>query len=207
MATTPLGSALRQVADEVTPVDLVDRIRRSVHRRRNRRVVIGGSMLAVIAAATIPWALTKSGSTAASGPATCGAPVITPLPSWARGGFQPPDIPVLHEISAHGLMVAVLFGNPLTAPPASDHHNKVLWVSEPTAAEGDPTAPNFDDLQIDAHLTGSNLTVQREVTGGPGPSYLDLPQPGCWQLTLHWFGHNDTMDLYYAQQPATEPRS
>jgi len=207
MVTTPLGNALRQVAEQATPVDLVEQVRRGARRRRNRRAAIAGSMLAVIAAAAIPWAITRSGPVAASGPATCGAPVTAPLPSWARGGFQPPDTPVLHEVSTDGLMVAVLFGDPLTAPPAADHHNKVLWVSQPTAAEGNPSAPHFDDLQIDAHLAGSKLTVQRQVTSGPGPSYVDLPQPGCWQLTLHWFGHHDTMDLYYARQPSTEPTS
>lgn len=165
-------------------------------------------MLAVVAAAAIPWALTQYGLTSASGPAACGAPVTAPLPGWARGGFQPPDTPVLHEVSTRGLMVAVLFGNPLTAPPASDHRNKVLWVSQPAAPEGNPTLPHVDDLRIDAHLAASNLTVRRQVTGGPGPSYLDLPQPGCWQLTLHWFGHQDTINLYYAPpQPSTEPTS
>ena len=33
-------------------------------------------------------------------------------------------------------MVAVLFGNPLTAPPSSDHHNKVLWVSAADSRRG-----------------------------------------------------------------------
>ena len=207
MATTPLGNALREVAEQATPVDLVEQVRRGAQRRRNRRAAIAGSMLAVIAAAAIPWAITRSGPVTASGPATCGAPVTAPLPNWARAGFQPPDTPVLHEVSTGGLMVAVLFGDPLTAPPSSDHHNKVLWVSQPTAAEGNPSAPHFNDLLIDAHLAGSKLTVERQVTGGPGPSYIDLPQPGCWQLTLHWFGHHDTMDLYYARQPSTEPTS
>ncbi len=207
MATTPLGNALRQVAEQATPVDLVEPVRRGARRRRNRRAAIAGSMLAVIAAAAIPWAITRSAPATASGPATCGAPATAPLPIWARAGFRPPDTPVLHEVSTHGLMVAVLFGNPLTAPPSSDHHNKVLWVSQPAAAEGNPSTPHFNDLEIDAHLAGSKLTVQRQVIGGPGNSYVDLPQPGCWQLTLQWFGHHDTMDLYYARQPSTEPTS
>ena len=99
MATTPLGNALRQVAEQAAPVDLVEQVRRGARRRRNRRAAIAGSMLAVIAAAAIPWAITRSGPVAASGPATCGAPVTAPLPSWARAGFQPPDTPVLHEVS------------------------------------------------------------------------------------------------------------
>ena len=169
MATTPLGNALHQVAEQATPVDLVAQIRRGVRRRRNRRAAIVGSMLAVIAAAAIPWAITRSGPATASGPATCGAPVAAPLPSWARAGFQPPDTPVLHEVSTGGLMVAVLFGNPLTAPPSSDHHNKVLWVSQPTAAEGNPSAPHFNDLLIDAHLAGANSRSNGRSPAAPAP--------------------------------------
>jgi hypothetical protein len=35
------------------------------------------------------------------------------------------------------------------------------------------------------------------VRGGPGPSIVDLPSPGCWALTLRWSGHVDHLDLEY----------
>jgi hypothetical protein len=53
-------------------------------------------------------------------------------------------------------------------------------------------------LKIDARLSGLDMSFSREVAGGPGPSIIDVPQPGCWHLTLGWSGHTDTMDLEYA---------
>ena len=39
--------------------------------------------------------------------------------------------------------------------------------------------------------------VIRTVIGGPGPSIIDLPAPGCWRLALRWSGRTDTLDLRY----------
>jgi hypothetical protein len=39
--------------------------------------------------------------------------------------------------------------------------------------------------------------VTREVVGGPGPSIINLPVPGCWRFTLRWSGQIDTTDLAY----------
>jgi hypothetical protein len=38
---------------------------------------------------------------------------------------------------------------------------------------------------------------ERQVEGGPGPSTIDLPDPGCWRLSLTWGGRTDTLDLEY----------
>jgi hypothetical protein len=35
------------------------------------------------------------------------------------------------------------------------------------------------------------------VPGGPGPSIIDLPAPGCWTLHLSWSGHTDKLKLHY----------
>jgi hypothetical protein len=40
-------------------------------------------------------------------------------------------------------------------------------------------------------------TVSRAVPGGPGPSIINLPDAGCWRLTLTWSGGRDTLDLLY----------
>jgi hypothetical protein len=87
-------------------------------------------------------------------------------------------------------MVAILFANPLSAPPAKDHNNKILWVS---TLPGDPAAP----FRIDAVLAGTDTRVRREVAPAPGPSIVDLPKPGCWHVTLHWGSNTDTIDLVY----------
>jgi hypothetical protein len=43
--------------------------------------------------------------------------------------------------------------------------------------------------------------VSRTVTGGPGPSIIDLPASGCWRLMLRWSGRVDSLDLDYAANP------
>jgi hypothetical protein len=44
--------------------------------------------------------------------------------------------------------------------------------------------------------------VRRIVPGGPGPSLVDLPSPGCWRLTLTWSGRRDSLDLRYLPAPS-----
>ena len=84
----------------------------------------------------------------------------------------------------------MLFGWPLTAPPAHDHQNKILRVAR-TSQGGDP-------LRIDARLAGSDDVVQRQVAGGPGPSVIDMPTAGCWRFDLVWSGHHDQVSVPYA---------
>src|SRR3954447_23077034 len=108
-------------------------------------------------------------------------------PSWARGGFSDPQPKMPHVIGDGGHIAAILFGDPLSAPPDEDRANKILWVSK------DPWQ-GATDLKIRA-VDGSR-TVNRVVRGGPGPSIVDLP-PGCWSLTVTWAGRTDTLSLRY----------
>lgn len=117
----------------------------------------------------------------------------TPLPTWARTGFQPPDQPMPYVVGDHGDIAAVVFGNPLLAPPSKERGNKILWVSRVPQQPGDP-------LKIEAYLDGSGTPVTREVPGGPGPSGIDLPKAGCWHLTLRWSGHVDRLNLRYVER-------
>jgi len=41
--------------------------------------------------------------------------------------------------------------------------------------------------------------VNRKVSGGPGPSIINLPTPGCWRLRVRWSGRADSLDLRYRQ--------
>ncbi len=117
------------------------------------------------------------------------------LPAWARTGFdEPSPSGVPYVMGRRGDILAIMFGYPLTAPPPSGGPaNKILWRSRV------PVTPP-DTLRITARSDDSG-TVEREVAGGPGPSIVDLPRPGCWHLTLTWSGHTDTLDLRY--QPAS----
>lgn len=128
--------------------------------------------------------------TQAAKPASCATSVqIGSLPTWARVGFTPPTHPVPHVVGANGNIVAILFGHPLHSPPQAGRANKIRWMSK-VSVDGDP-------LKIDAKLNGSNVFAKREVPGGPGASYVDLPAAGCWSLDLSWSGHQDAMSIPY----------
>jgi hypothetical protein len=116
------------------------------------------------------------------------------LPPWARAGFaeERPRLP--HSLGGSGDIAALLFRYPLTSPPPEMGSNKILWVSRV------PLEPP-SDLRISArHMRGRERVrpaVTRVVEGGPGPSTINLPAPGCWRLNLRWSGHQDELDLVY----------
>jgi hypothetical protein len=111
------------------------------------------------------------------------------LPEWARTGFSESDPKMPHVLGRAGEITAILFGDPLASPPRPDRANKVLWVARETPL-------TYTRLAITARQ--GDRTVTRNVD--LGPSYVDLPAPGCWQLTLTWAGHEDTLDLAYTEQ-------
>jgi hypothetical protein len=117
---------------------------------------------------------------------------LRPLPVWARGGFSPPTTPMPYVMGARGNIVAILWGNPdyLRAPPRTEPQNKILWVSRLSVRPG-------DSLLIRATLNGTSHSATREVTGGPGPSLINLPAAGCWTFNLSWSGHHDQLSLRY----------
>lgn len=116
------------------------------------------------------------------------------LPTWARAGFTNPTAPVRHVLGASRDIVAILFGYPLLSPPSTGHRNKILWVSRLDTTPG-------SDLHIVAQRMAaarpSGSPVKGTVMGGPGPSIINLPSPGCWRLALRWSGHVDHVDVQY----------
>jgi hypothetical protein len=116
------------------------------------------------------------------------------LPSWVRTGFHPPTQPIPHELGRSGRIVAIVFGFPLLSPPSAQRSNKILWVSRQQQRPG-------LNLRIGAQrMDGREKLgprVTRIIPGGAGPSIVDLPEPGCWRLTLRWSGQIDTLDLEY----------
>jgi hypothetical protein len=131
----------------------------------------------------------------------CTSAVLTDaLPTWARTGFSGDGSGVPHVLGRDGQIVAVLFGRTLSAPPAPAPSNKILWVARTPATMG-------DTLRITARLDGTNEQASREVAGGPGPSIIDMPRPGCWHFTLSWSGHTEAMDLTYYPYSSSTVRS
>ena len=92
------------------------------------------------------------------------------------------------------------------------HHWRVDTAGSPALfATLDPDLPRHTRESLEAAyasaaaldlgfvtLTGSGQTASRTVDGGPGPSIIDLPAPGCWSLNLSWGDHHDHLRLEYA---------
>jgi len=155
------------------------------------------SLLTVVGCEGAPGSASAPGSGSASvrrlSSVSCAPHVVGGvLPSWARAGFTEPNPRMNYELGRDRDIAAILWKNPLLAPPSATARNKILWVSR-VSVSGAP-------LLIDAQrMVGSRLVgaaVRRRVDGGPGPSYIDLPA-GCWRLTLRWSGHSDSLDVRY----------
>ncbi|MDA0643014.1 MULTISPECIES: hypothetical protein [Nonomuraea] len=113
-------------------------------------------------------------------------------PSWARTGFTP-GVEMHYASSSRGDMLAILFGYPLYSPPLPDRGNKILWRSRAPLVPSEP-------LRIEARLNGVGAPTRITVEGGPGPSAVDLPSPGCWRLDLAWSSHTDSIDLEFVSR-------
>jgi hypothetical protein len=126
------------------------------------------------------------------------------VPPWARTGFSSPRPRLPHVLGHSGEIAALIFGYPLHAPPLKDRGNKIVWVSRRGLKRG-------SDLRIHAQLMHGTRRVGppvvRVVAGGPGPSGIDLPSPGCWRLTLAWSGRTDHVDLQYRRAGALRSAS
>ena len=132
----------------------------------------------------------QAGAVASNGCA--GQPPVSPLPVWARSGFHPANLAMPHVLGEAGNIVAILWvsRDALHSPPLHDRNNKILWVSRIPLAAPYP-------LVIDATLANGTRTATVSVPGGPGPSIIDLPAPGCWTFHLSWSGHTDELKLRY----------
>lgn len=178
----------------------------SVRRRGRRQLAVLASALAVVVLAgaggvaavrlrpATPVAAAPA-TTRSAAPAGCPALATGPLPEWARTGFSSADPGVPFARSRDGRLLAIVFGDPLSAPPAPNHSNKILWVLAPVAGPTEAPAPG--KFWVQAALEGTGLSVRRDVGLAPGPSIVDLPWPGCWQLELHWGAYTDTIGLRY----------
>jgi hypothetical protein len=178
----------------------------SVRRRGRRQLAVLASAVAVIVlagAAAVAVGRTRApAAPVAATPTTpalgCAPPETGPLPEWARTGFSSADPGIPFVRSRSGTMVAILFADPLRSPPDPDHANKILWVLGPLPRASVTPGLGTDSFWADARLEGSDLRVRKEIGLAPGPSYVDLPAAGCWQLELHWGAYSDMVSLRYA---------
>ena len=160
---------------------------------RRRALVARAAVTVSVVALTLDGCTSEPPRSApVSAPHCTTSPPATVLPTWARVGFSDPEPAMPHVVGDGGDITAILWAekDPLTAPPAEGRNNKVLWVARVGGGDG--------PLQIDAVLTDTGRTATREVEPAPGPSILDLPEPGCWSLDLTWGSHHDHLVLGYA---------
>lgn len=183
---------VEMVADVLDRVDVSQSTRR---RRARGYLAVAAACLVVVAAGVTVYAIRGSAdqsghiTPATAGSACAGAVVTSALPAWARAGFSPDAYVEPHVTGSKGGIVGILFVNPLRAHQSPGTNNKILWVAED---------PGSTPLVIRAHREGSGREVTRTVSGGPGPSIIDMPTPGCWELTLTWSNHTETAALPYA---------
>jgi hypothetical protein len=154
--------------------------------------------IACIALTALATSLAAAGGTAAAAGRSstpCHSTVsLGLLPAWARSGFSDPRPRMRYAVGNSGAIAALVFGYPLQSPPDAKRNNKILWVVHRQFA--------FGDLHILAQrmrgTTRIGKSVAQSVPGGPGPSIIDLPAPGCWRMTLTWTHGRDTLDLRYS---------
>jgi hypothetical protein len=162
------------------------------------RTVAGLSAALMAAAITLGGAVASRVAAASTDPGSTACQAHVPfrlLPAWARGGFSSPKPKMPYVLGEDGNIAAIQWADPLVSPPSARYNNKILWVSRRPQVPG-------SDLRITAQKLAGNAPagplVHRTVTGGAGPSIIDLPSAGCWQLRLRWSGRSDTLDLRYA---------
>src|SRR5580692_5353565 len=156
-------------------------------------LAVGILLVAACTGSSRPSAGVSGGAVAAVASDGCGGQLlVSPLPFWARAGFNPPDQAMPHVMGEAGNIVAIMWAarDALHSPPLPGQNNKILWVSRVPLVAPDP-------LIIRATLADSTRTATVSVPGGPGPSIIDLPAPGCWTLHLSWSGHADELQLRY----------
>ena len=202
----PLGAERASEAGERAPE--AEALIKEARQRRRRRWYRGTGAVLLVAVGATTWVLLRPPASApraanvtASQPVaatSCASSVVYgSLPTWARAGFTPPSQAMPYVLGARGGIVAVLWAqhDPLVTPAPPDRNNKILWVSRL------PDTPG-SSLQITARQlvggTAVGAVQRRTVFGGPNPSIIDMPRAGCWQFTLRWSGHVDTVNLPYA---------
>ena len=186
---------------------LIEEARQRTQRRRRRN----GALVTIAAVLVVgiyllgPYLLDNpkhagARQGAATAVAGCGVTKIThgPIPAWTAPAFsdsssRTPAWP--HAVSEHGDVVAVVFGYPLRAGRPTNPTNKVLWIMR-LPRNGSPLTIKARPLHANAPL----VTIVAPADSSPGeiyPSYVNVPSAGCWQLSLRWAGHTDSIDLPY----------
>lgn len=126
----------------------------------------------------------------------CGA---TPLllgsaPGWASSADPPPT---RYALAERAPAAGFLFGYPLMAGNPRPYSDKILWVVA-SPRDGMPLRLRGHPLNAVKPVVSSTWPAD-STPGQIYPSEIEVPAPGCWQFTLSWNGHTDTVDLWYVK--------
>lgn len=166
-----------------------------------------------LAAVLIPVAVAAAAGAGARQSSAAAACVPAPIhhgapPSWTAPAFSSSSrLP--YSLASGDKAAAFFFAPTLRAGHPTNPANKVLWIVR-LPRDGSP-------LRITARSGGRTVRASWPDNSSPGqiyPSYVDLPTPGCWVITLGWHGHRATIDLQVhprasaaaARCPVSRPR-
>ena len=191
MTENQLHTALTDLADAAPhDPDLAASVHRRVTRRRLTAWAPLAAAVAVLAVVAGVLLFRPQSAPVAAATSACAPLVSRVLPSWARAGFSDPEPKMPFATSSGGTMVAIVFADALVSPALPDRGNKILWVTSDNDSAG-------QGLHINGHREGGTETMTETVDGGPGPSYVDVPAPGCWIFDLNWGSHHESVALTY----------
>ena len=126
----------------------------------------------------------------------CGASplLLGAAPGWASSA-NPPRI--RYALAERGQVAGFLFGYPLMAGNPQPYSDKILWVVA-SLRDGMPLRLTGHPLGAAGPVVSSTWPADSEP-GEIYPSEIVVPSPGCWQFTLSWNGHTDTVELWYVR--------
>ena len=118
-----------------------------------------------------------------------------PPPAWTAAAWadSSPGLHIPYALASGNAAAAFFFAPELRAGHPTNPNNKILWIVR--------FPRNGTPLQIDARSGAAGTPTVRMSfpdNSSPGeiyPSFVDLPRPGCWALTLHWDTHTATLDV------------
>jgi hypothetical protein len=116
-------------------------------------------------------------------------------PRWTAAAWSDssPGFTLPYALASSDAAGAFFFAHPIRADHPTNPRNKILWIVR-SPRDGHP-------LQITARFGAERSLVVHSswpANAEPGeiyPSYLNLPRPGCWALTLAWGAHRASIDV------------
>lgn len=149
-----------------------------------------------LAAVLIPVAVVAAAGSGARQSSAAAACVPAPIhhgapPRWTASAWSSsPGFRIPYSLASGAKAAAFFFAPTLRAGHPTNPTNKILWIVR-LPRDGSP-------LRITARSATRTVRATWPADSSPGqiyPSYVDLPTPGCWVITLGWHGHHATIDL------------